>query len=225
VKQTSNKQRLIGIAIIVAILLIGILVYRYHDTWTLLRTRVFNQDAIVAQVRQHRAVDILLVVPLLICFSIIPGAPVAMVSVVAGICFGKGLGATLNIIGITLGNLIAQRFFGRVTDRRTKEPSKLVTEIGRMRHPLLGVIIGYTVPFIPTSLVSLAAVETAVTPRQLAIATFVGSIPTAVIYAWGGDALINAHFKKALILAGIVVLLVGLIGLIYRDRRRDAKTD
>ncbi len=225
VKLTSNKQRLIGIAVVVAVLLIGILIYRYHGTWTLLRERVFSQDAIVAQVRQHRAVDILLVVPLLICFSIIPGAPVAMISVVAGICFGKGLGAVLNIIGITLGNLIAQRFFGRVSERRTKEPSKLVAQIGRMRHPLLGIMIGYTVPFIPTSLVSLAAVETAVTPRQLALATFVGSIPTAVIYAWGGDALITAHFKKALVLAVIVVLLLGLIGLIYRDRRRDAKVE
>ena len=154
----------------------------------------FDQSALVAQVRRHRAIDILLVVPLLICFSIIPGAPVATISVVAGICFGKGLGAVLNIIGITLGNLIAQRFFGRVTARRDQQPSKLVTAIGKM-CTLIRIVIGYTIPFIPTSLVSLAAIETAVTPRQLAAATLLGSMPTAIIYAWGGDELIKAHSR------------------------------
>ena len=217
---TLTKRRLVSGALILAVLLIGLLIYRYHGTWALFQHRVFDQQTLVAQVRQHRAVDILLVVPLLICFSIIPGAPVATISVVAGICFGKELGAALNIIGITLGNLIAQRFFGHVTAHREKAPSKLVTAIGKMRHPLLGIIVGYTVPFIPTSLVSLAAVETAVTARQLTWATLIGSMPTAIIYAWGGDELIKAHFKNALILIGVVVLLAGLLWLIHHDRRR-----
>jgi uncharacterized membrane protein YdjX (TVP38/TMEM64 family) len=225
VKVKLTKRQLIVGAALLALLLIGLLVYRYHGTWELVQHRVFNQDALVAQVRRHRAVDIGLVVPLLICFSIIPGAPVATISVVAGICFGKGLGAVLNIIGITLGNLIAQRFFGRVTAHRTQKSSKLVTAIGNMRHPLLGVIIGYTVPFIPTSLVSLAAVETAVTRRQLAWATLVGSMPTAIIYAWGGDELIKAHFKNAALVIGIVILLVGLLWLIHHDRRRAPVSD
>ncbi|WP_262351130.1 TVP38/TMEM64 family protein [Lactiplantibacillus plantarum] len=161
----------------------------------------------------------------MICFSIIPGAPVATISVVAGICFGKGLGAVLNIIGITLGNLIAQRFFGRVAARRDQQPSKLVTAIGKMRHPLLGIVIGYTIPFIPTSLVSLAAIETAVTPRQLAAATLLGSMPTAIIYAWGGDELIKVHFKNALMLVGLLVLLLGLLWLIHHDRQRAVDLD
>lgn len=219
---TLSKRQLIGIAIGLAVVLIGLLVIRYHGTWELLRQQVFDQETIVAQVRRHRTVDILLVVPLLICFSIIPGAPVATISVVAGICFGKVLGAGLNIIGITLGNLIAQRFFGRVTARQTAKPSKLVAEIEQMRHPLLGIIIGYTIPFIPTSLVSLAAAKTEVTRQHLAWATLIGSIPTAVIYACGGDELIKAHFKNAFGVIAIVVLLVGLLWLIRRDRRATA---
>lgn len=94
-----------------------------------------------------------------------------------------------------------------------------------MRHPLLGIMIGYTVPFIPTSLVSLAAVKTAVTQRQLAIATLIGSMPTAIIYAWGGDELINAHFKNALLLIGVLILLVGLLWLIHHDRQRTVDVD
>lgn len=224
-KDNVMKRRLIGGALLLALLLIALLIYRYHGIWALLQHRMFDQATLVAQVRQHQAIDILLVVPLLICFSIIPGAPVATVSVVAGICFGKGLGAVLNVVGITLGNLIAQRFFGRVTARREQQPSRLVTAISKMRHPLLGIMIGYTVPFIPTSLVSLAAVKTAVTQRQLAIATLIGSMPTAIIYAWGGDELINAHFKNALLLIGVLILLVGLLWLIHHDRQRTVDVD
>jgi len=225
VKVSLSKHQLISVAAVLAALLIVLLAIRYHGTWEMLREQVFDQAAIVAQVRRHRAVDILLVVPLLICFSIIPGAPVATISVIAGICFGKGLGAVLNIIGITLGNLIAQRVFNRVTEKQTAKPSKIVDAIENMRHPLLGIIIGYTIPFIPTSLVSLAAVKTGVTPRKLALATLVGSIPTAVIYACGGDELIKAHFKNALGLAVIVVLLIGLLWLIRHDRRANTKTE
>lgn len=94
-----------------------------------------------------------------------------------------------------------------------------------MRHPLLGIVIGYTIPFIPTSLVSLAAIETAVTPRQLAAATLLGSMPTAIIYAWGGDELIKAHFKNALMLVGLLVLLLGLLWLIHHDRQRAVDLD
>ncbi|MCG0791206.1 integral membrane protein [Lactiplantibacillus plantarum] len=224
-KVKITKRQLISGAVLLALLLIGLLIYRYHGTWEIIQHRVFDQSALVAQVRRQRAIDILLVVPLLICFSIIPGAPVATISVVAGICFGKGLGAVLNIIGITLGNLIAQRFFGRVTARRDQQPSKLVTAIGKMRHPLLGIVIGYTIPFIPTSLVSLAAIETAVTPRQLAAATLLGSMPTAIIYAWGCDELIKAHFKNALMLVGLLVLLLGLLWLIHHDRQRAVDLD
>lgn len=213
-----SKRWVISLAVIFALLLITLLVIRYHGTWQLAQDKVFSRATLVDQVRRHRAIDILLVVPLLICFSIIPGAPVATISVVAGICFGKVLGATLNIVGITLGNLIAQRLFGRVTDRKNVKPSKLVDDIEKMRHPLLGVIIGYTIPFIPTSLVSLAAVKTEVTPRQLALATFVGSVPTAVIYACGGDELIKAHFGNAVGVIAIALLLVGLLWVIRHDR-------
>ncbi|RRK09576.1 TVP38/TMEM64 family protein [Lactiplantibacillus garii] len=225
-KLKLSKRQLISTAAVLAVLLVSLLVIRYHGTWEMLRAQVFDQTTIVAQVRRHRAVDILLVVPLLICFSIIPGAPVATVSVVAGICFGKGLGAALNVVGITLGNLIAQRVFNRVTEKQSAtKPSKIVDEIANMRHPLLGIVIGYTIPFIPTSLVSLAAVKTGVRSRQLGMATLLGSIPTAVIYACGGDELIKAHFKNALGFAVVVVLLVGLLWLIHRDRRTTAKLE
>lgn len=219
VTMKQSKRQLILGAGLVAILLVGLLLVRYHGTWQLFHGQVFEQANLVAQVRRHRAVDILLVVPLLICFSIIPGAPVATISVVAGICFGKVLGAGLNVVGITLGNLIAQRVFGRVTTKETDKPSKLVDAIANMRHPLIGVMIGYAVPFIPTSLVSLAAAKTQVTPRQLGLATFIGSVPTAVLYACGGDELIKAHFGNAIGWIAVVILLVGLLIIVHHDRR------
>lgn len=216
-----SKRKLIILAATLALMLVALIAYRYHGTWQLLSTRSFSQAEIVSQVRRHMALDVLLVVPLLILFSFIPGAPVSTVGIVAGICFGKGLGAVLNIVGITLGNIISQHVYGLIEARHTTdEPAKIVQSIENMQHPLWGVIIGYTIPFIPTSLVSLAAVKTNVSTRQLTVATLIGSMPTAIIYAFGGDELINAHFKSLLWLVVIIVLLVGLLWIIRKDRRR-----
>ncbi|KZU56864.1 hypothetical protein [Lactiplantibacillus plantarum] len=50
-------------------------------------------------------------------------------------------------------------------------------------------------------------------------------MPTAIIYAWGGDELIKAHFKNALMLVGLLVLLLGLLWLIHHDRQRAVDLD
>ncbi|MFC6182167.1 TVP38/TMEM64 family protein [Lactiplantibacillus daowaiensis] len=220
-KQKLSKRRWIILAVSLALVLVVLIGVRYHGTWQLLTTKPFSQAEIVAQVRRHLALDVLLVVPLLMAFSFIPGAPVSAVGIIAGICFGKGLGAALNIVGITLGNLMSQHVYGLLEARHTtRQPAKIVQSIEQMRHPFLGIVIGYTIPFIPTSLVSLAAVRTQTSTRQLMTATLIGSIPTAVIYALGGDALIQAHFKNLLWLAGVVILLLGLLWIIRQDRRR-----
>ncbi|MCG0591033.1 integral membrane protein [Lactiplantibacillus plantarum] len=110
-KVKITKRQLISGAVLLALLLIGLLIYRYHGTWEIIQHRVFDQSALVAQVRRHRAIDILLVVPLLICFSIIPGAPVATISVVAGICFVKGLGGSVKYYWHYAGQLDCTTLF------------------------------------------------------------------------------------------------------------------
>ncbi|MFD1671003.1 TVP38/TMEM64 family protein [Agrilactobacillus yilanensis] len=215
-----SKRQLLRIAGGLAVLLLGLLIWRYQNVWQHWHTQTLTQAKIVAMVRQQRGIDVFLVVPLLVCFSIIPGAPVSTIGVVAGICFGKGWGALLNVIGITLGNLISQRVFGLIEARHVKDKSnKIVQGIAHMRHPLWGITIGYTIPFIPTSLVSMATVQASVRQRPLALATLLGSIPTAILYAVGGDALIKANFKTVMIVAIVVILLAGLLWVIRHDRQ------
>lgn len=217
----STKKRWLIVMGGLALLLVVLMVIRYRPTWQLLTTKTVSQAEIVAQVRRHPMIDGLLVVPLLMAFSFIPGAPVSAVGIVAGICFGKTMGAGLNIVGITLGNLMSQRVYGLLEARHTTtKTASVVQSIEQMRHPFLGIVIGYMVPFIPTSLVSLAAVRTKTSSRQLMIATLIGSMPTAVIYALGGDALIQAHFKNLLWLAVAVMVLAGLLWIIRQDRKQ-----
>ena len=91
-----------------------------------------------------------------------------------------------------------------------------------MRHPKLGVIIGYSIPFIPSFLVNVAATDLKFPANQLFGLCLTGSLVTSALYSFSGDALFQGNFKLLILLIGVMVVLVGLVWLIRMDRKRAA---
>lgn len=88
-----------------------------------------------------------------------------------------------------------------------------------MRHPRLGLSIGYAVPMLPTLLVNYAAIEMKLSWRNKLICIFLGSLPVSFLYAFGGDELIFGNIKVTIIAILIVVLMIALYDFIRRDQR------
>lgn len=64
-----------------------------------------------------------------------------------------------------------------------------------MRHPKIGVMLGYMIPVIPSSMVNFAADAMKLPLQQIVMSIVIGVIPSSVLYACGGEALFHGYNK------------------------------
>ncbi len=142
------------------------------------------------------------------------------VAMLVGVCLGHWGGFVVNAIGLTLGNLLQVQLLTRVRDRRHKKPdSRVYRALVKMRHPAVGVLIGYAVPMIPTAFVNLAAGDTHLTAKAQSWACLAGSTIVTFIYAFAGDLLILKQDWKSLLILLTIAVVIGLAEYGIRMRR------
>ncbi|WP_099974152.1 TVP38/TMEM64 family protein [Lactobacillus terrae] len=217
----DSSKKYIYLTSLLAVIIILIIILR---EWGNLRPvfSMLNLEKFLTSIKQYRFLDIFLFLLLLACFSIVPGLPVSVIGILSGIIFGKIIGSFINVTGMVAGNLIAQRIFINFNEHidKRKKKTKFGQKIRSMNHPSMGIVIGYAIPFIPTSIISLTSVSTNLSRKKVITATIIGSLPMAIIYALGGNAIIQSHFKELVVLSVIILLLVLLIFLIDKDRKK-----
>ena len=156
----------------------------------------------------------------MVVMTVIPGAPTSAVAMLVGVCLGHWGGFVVNAIGLTLGNLLQMQLLTRVRDHRHKKPdSRVYRALVKMRHPAVGVLIGYAVPMIPTAFVNLAAGDTHLTAKAQSWACLAGSTIVAFIYAFAGDLLILKQDWKSLLILLTIAVVIGLAEYGIRMRR------
>ncbi|AKP66312.1 TVP38/TMEM64 family protein [Companilactobacillus ginsenosidimutans] len=208
---TKSKKLRIIIGIILAILVLIICVREFKTIRSAMTA--FNRLDFLNELREQTPTDAILLTIVLAGFSIIPGVPVSVVEILTGVVFGGIIGSIINSVGIVLGNLIAQRIFTYLHEKvDAKNTPRIVKMIRRIKYPMLGVIIGYMIPMIPTSVISLTATDMKLKKHELLTATILGSIPMAIIYSYGGNALIESHFT---ILALLVIVIAVMLAIVY----------
>lgn len=201
------------LAIIIAVLFFYIL---FMDYWPEIKM-MFNpatRGTAIQEIRDHGVVDAVLLIFLLYILTLIPGAPVAVVGVISGICFGKWFGIIINIIGLSAGNLGTAKIVSSFKGMSKKyKDNKYAQHFKNLKHPLLGLIIGYSIPIIPTYLVSFQANQDKerFTSKDVKIATVLGSVPISVIYSLGGDTILQGSFKKLMVLLAIIVIFALIV--------------
>ncbi|MFD1485725.1 TVP38/TMEM64 family protein [Lacticaseibacillus baoqingensis] len=217
-KQTRLRTLLIGLALVALV----ILVVYYWPLLTQLQHWRFDRAGFIHAFRHRGWLAVGPLVLLLIGVSLIPGAPNSVIAILSGVCLGAPLGFVVNVIGLSVGNSIGALFVDRVEARRHRQqqPSRLLEALLKMRHPRLGVLIGYAVPFIPNTLVHVAAGELALSRRMLVSTVALGSIPTAFFYAFGGDAVLQVKPARLAVVAALLGASALAIGLIRHDQRQ-----
>ncbi|MDU4851634.1 MAG: VTT domain-containing protein [Enterococcus faecalis] len=155
----------------------------------------------------------------------VPGIPTSVIGVIAGLSFGPFSGTLINVLGNSLGNLVAIFLMHHIKflDRKT-ETNHWVQSIRRMKHPKIGIMVGYMIPIIPSSVINFAADTMQLPLKNLIAAIFIGVIPSSILYACGGEALFHGYNKTAVLLIVSVLLFVGLVVIIEKDRKRFQKT-
>ncbi|WP_165005374.1 MULTISPECIES: VTT domain-containing protein [unclassified Enterococcus] len=219
-KKKNIRFILIGLGLI----LIGLVGYRlyleYQTDIRLLLDPKASKTQLLAHIRSHGFFAALLLVVLTAVMCAVPGIPTSVIGVIAGLSFGPFIGAGINVLGNALGNISAVFLMHRLKflDKKT-ERNHWVQAIQQMKHPKIGVMLGYMIPIIPSSMVNFAAETIKLPLRQLVLSIIFGVIPSSVLYACGGEALFHGYNKTAVMLIAGVAVLIGLVVFIVKDRK------
>ena len=218
----SRKHIIIIISATVGVLLLGVLLWHYFPALRLLKQPTFDRATFIREFRGRGPLAAVPIALLLAAVSLIPGAPNSVIAIVSGICLGAPLGFVVNVVGLTIGNALGALLVSRIAElRKQQKPSRILDDLLKMRHPKLGIALGYSVPFVPNTLVHIAAADLKINRQTLLGLIFAGSIPTAFFYAFGGDAVLHLNVKRLVFVAVLIAASAGVISLIRRDRKRE----
>lgn len=211
-----SKKLMIILAVILVILLVFFGV-REFKTITVAMSSL-NQMDFLSQLRKQTPTDAILLFFLLAGFSIVPGTPVSVVAILTGIVFGQVIGSLINAVGIIAGNLLAQRIFMYFHEKAdVKKTPRIIKTIQKIKYPMIGIILGYMIPFIPTSVISLTVSDVKLSRKFIVIATVIGSLPMAIIYSCGGAALIESHYQLLVWIVAIIAVMLIAVYLVNRN--------
>ncbi|MBU3851291.1 MAG: VTT domain-containing protein [Candidatus Paralactobacillus gallistercoris] len=224
-KKRTIKRLIITISIILIILLlIGLGCDYRHRLHIIFIQPHFNRQVLITTLRQYGSLDIFLLLALMILMDAVPGCPSSVIGIVSGICLGRRLGCLVNLVGMIGGNMLSMlviRHFGIA--KSSSKHSRIIKAIMHMQHPLVGLVIGYAVPMIPTVFTNYAATKLHLKWHQLLSCMALGALPSAWLYACGGDAFLRGNNVIGTIALIAVVLLIFLVIIIHRDRKKHAQ--
>lgn len=217
-----RRKELRVIAGIIALTMLGLVIW--HDWHSLRDFTWFNRAEFITIFRGAGLWSVIPLALVLTAVSMIPGAPNSVIAVLNGVCLGAPLGFVVNAIGLTAGNCVGSMLIDRIELRhQSPKRSRLLDDLMKASHPKLGVLLGYSVPFVPNTLVHLAAGQLHLSRQTWNGLILLGSLPTAFFYAFGGDAALRLRPGRLAIAIGLIVASALVVQVIRRDRKRELK--
>lgn len=205
-----RKYILIVIGLLLAVLLIYLLYRDYRpEINVLLHPTGDTQEKLLVLIRQHETRDSLFLLALIAILNAIPGLSNSVVCILAGLCYGPWIGLLINWVGNMLGNSIIMLLIEKIDFSHHFKQNKILNFLMQQDHPLVGLTIGFMIPFIPSILVNYACGRLKVTWKRYLPMVAIGMLPTSYLYAFGGDAIFHGDAKKIIgVVIGIAILLV-----------------
>lgn len=220
----KTKKLRISLVTIGIILMIFIGYHLYLEYQTDIRIfldpRASHQQ-LMASIRSHGFTSAVILILLMGVMCAIPGVPTSVIGVLVGLSYGPLLGTGINVFGNACGNLLSIFLMQHLKlFDHTQKNNRWVKAIRQMKHPKIGLMIGYMVPVIPSSVINFAATTLNLHIREIIGSIILGVIPSSLLYACGGEALFHGYSKTAVMLIASVLVFTLLIIVIYKDHRK-----
>ncbi len=218
VKQFSKDHRFwLRVGIISFLILLGLFLYKYvplvREMWR------FGTDPLLLEqaFRHPTVVDILLLLLLTALMTAIPFMSSSVIALVNGVILGPVFGFALNWIGALLGNLLVALVIAHTDLANTSHRTDKHTQwLSHFKNHFLSLTLGYMLPFVPSFLVNDRAVVWKIPKKQVVLAILLGTAPSNLLYAFGGNALFKWQFNDLLYLAIALLVLLGIYVIIKR---------
>lgn len=219
-KETRRKIFLYSIVTVGVILACGLLFLLIRDYYPQIK-QFFNPKSdrmyLKQAFRHHGLKDACLLIILTAVLTAIPGAPVAVVCIFNGVLYGPWAGILMNLIGYIIGNLLVVCLLAHFNFiKKSKNFKHQMASFKRFKNPSLAIILGYAIPFIPSSFTSYMAVKLKMNIWKLIGCIALGTLPTSLLYAFGGDAVFKGNTLRVIIAVVLIILIFTLLIKVYR---------
>lgn len=216
-KKTKQWLIWIGVALFL-ILLLAIVIKDYMPELRLFADpHGIDQVKLEAMVRSHGLKDMFILGLMIMVMCAVPGMSNAVICVVAGICYGPVIGFLLNWSGDVVGNVLSSYLLNKL---HLKAHSARIQQLISNNHPKVMMTLGYMIPFIPSVGLNYAAAVRHVPKKDHLLIIMIGMIPTALLYALGGDAILKVDWKRLIIVTVIIIALIGINYLLIKEFRK-----
>lgn len=215
------KNKFTKILLVIFLLLIALFVWNHRGD---LSSFHINQTELIEKIRSHGPIDIIILAALIIIVIMIPGAPTAPFEIASGVVFGPILGSILNLISAVIGNALLIWIMVKFEVGNSSSQNKILDKVEKMKNPRFGLSIAYMIPIIPTFLIDYTSNKLNYSLKNFLPYIIIGNIPISILYAVGGDAILEKNYKKIIVLLSIILLILGLFLLfnkLYKKERSE----
>lgn len=156
----------------------------------------------------------------LLAADVVLPVPSNIVMIAHGALFGVVIGTGLSLLGSMLAAVAAfwiGRRGGRLLAMAVPADERAHADAVLSRWGLLAIVVSRPLPLLAETILVLAGAS-AMPWRTAMVATFLGSIPPSLFYAWAGAASIG--FEGGALVFGGVILLAALTGLTLKQLER-----
>lgn len=218
---TKKRWYFIGVGLLIVIFLWPLLRNFLPLLEELLNAK-HDQDLLREVFRQANLQNAIILLGLMVLSSAIPGVSSSIFCIFVGLLYGPLWAIPMNIIGNALGNLTSFEILSKLEKpEKSKRMERLLGYLERFKHQFLGIMLAFSIPFIPSALVNYACVQMKVPKESRILATFLGVTPISVIYALSGDLLVNSRPVRMPLAAIISLLLLVSLALYMRHFRKE----
>ncbi|MFK5676135.1 MULTISPECIES: TVP38/TMEM64 family protein [unclassified Ligilactobacillus] len=207
----DKRKWLVGGGITLIIILGILVIHQYYPDFKL--GLPLGRIGLRQLLRHHGPVSAVILILLTAAMTAVPGVSSSIVCVFNGVAYGPIIGFLMNIIGMALGNGGVIMTLDRLP---AQDKSRSRINLQATGYPGMTAMLGYMIPVIPSVLVSYAAVKARLQISKIIMAVVGGSLPTAFLYAFGGDALLRGNYRRLLVVGGGLLILIAGVLLFHR---------
>lgn len=224
-KQRLSHRALIVVASIIVIAMLGLVIHDFlPEIHLLLHSNDANRQELVNLIQQHGIRDMIFLYIMITFMNAIPGVSNSIVCIFAGLCYGPLWGLAINWLGNMTGNWLVAGLIGHIDFSEKFMHNRWLDRLQSSDHPWITLTVAYMIPVIPSLLVNYSCVNMQIPRRNFLLMVALGVLPVSLIYAFGGDAIFNGEFKRLIVYAVIIIVLIMLSRLIGKNvkKRRES---
>lgn len=175
------------------------------------------------QLRTKNLLNITILLFLTALTAVIPFMSNAIFAIFNGFIYGSAIGFLMNLSANVLGNFLFVRVLEMIdlkdNDSKLKKHfAGLKNVINAVENQELGIMLGYMIPVIPTLLINYHVAKIKLPWRRWVLYVTIGVLPSSLLYALGGDAVVAGNLRLIIVLL-VIFIAISLLGTYIKRKK------